>query len=232
MITFDHGLGGNMLDISTLQKENEKLRTLLGRARVVLQTKKTTVLDPKYKIIYADPPWPYGNKGIRGGISKHYEGMNVEDIKSLPIHYITDQDCILFLWMTYPMIEDGLEVMKAWGFKYKTIGFQWIKLNSKAGTPFFGTGSWTRSNSEACFIGIKGKPKRLSNKISQIIQAPIQEEHSKKPDIVRDKIVELMDDLPRIELFATQKTEGWDCWGDKVDSDIDLSLPIPRKVIR
>ena len=232
MITFDHFLGGIMLDISTLQKENDRLKKLLERARVALQSKKGEVLDPKYKIIYADPPWPYGNKGVRGGIAKHYEGMNVEDIKSLPIRYITDPDCILFLWMTYPMIMDGLDVMKSWGFKYKTIGFQWIKFNRKAGTHFFGTGSWTRANTEGCFIGVKGRPERLSNKISQIIEAPIQKEHSKKPNWVRDKIVELMGNLPRIELFATQKFEGWDCWGDKVDSDIDLSIPAPRKVIR
>jgi N6-adenosine-specific RNA methylase IME4 len=221
-----------MLTVNHLIEKNKRLTDLLDRARIALQLNKTTVLHPKYKIVYADPPWPYGNKGVRGGIAKHYEGMNVEDIKALPIRYITDPDCILFLWMTYPMIEDGLEVMKAWGFKYKTIGFQWIKLNRKAGTPFFGTGSWTRANTEACFIGLKGRPERLSNKVSQIIQAPIQKEHSKKPDIVRDKIVELMGDLPRIELFATQRTEGWDCWGDQVDSDIDLSIPAPRKVIK
>ena len=217
---------------TSLREENEKLKKLMERARIALRAQKGEVLDPKYKIVYADPPWPYGNKGVRGGIGKHYSGMPTKDIKSLPVRYITDPDCILFLWMTYPMIEDGLEVMKAWGFTYKTIGFQWIKFNRKARTPFFGTGSWTRANTEGCFIGVKGRPERLSNKISQIIQAPIQEEHSKKPDVVRDMIKELMGDLPRIELFATQRIEGWDCWGDKVDSDIDLSLPAPRKVIR
>ncbi len=105
--------------------------------------------------------------------------------------------------------------MKEWGFKYKTCGFNWIKRNKKSNTFFFGMGHWARANSELCLIGTKGTIKRKSYKVSQIVYEPI-EEHSKKPDIIRDKIIELVGDLPRIELFARHTVDGWDCWGNEV----------------
>ncbi|WP_289394695.1 MT-A70 family methyltransferase [Mannheimia haemolytica] len=114
------------------------------------------------------------------------------------------------------MLPEGLKLIEAWGFNYKTIGFQWVKTNKKnKNSFFFGLGRWTRGNTECCLIATKGKPSRVSNKVSQLIIEPIQH-HSKKPDIVREKIVELMGDLPRIELFARNKTQGWDVWGDEV----------------
>lgn len=121
----------------------------------------------------------------------------------------------LFLWVTFPYLLDGLKVMKEWGFKYKTCGFNWIKRNKVSDTWFFGLGHWTRANSELCLIGTNGTIKRKSNKVSQIIDTHI-EEHSKKPAIVRDKIVELVGDMPRIELFARQTVDGWDCWENEV----------------
>lgn len=181
-------------------------------------------MSRKYKIIYADPAWNYNDKGCNGNAASHYQTMNIEDIKKLPIgggQGIADNDCVLFMWCTYPMLKEALEVINSWGFKYKTIAFQWIKLNKKNGKTFFGLGRWTRGNTECCLLATKGKPKRQSNSISQLIQTPI-EGHSKKPDIVREKIVELVGDLPRIELFARQKTEGWDSWGNEIKSDINL----------
>jgi N6-adenosine-specific RNA methylase IME4 len=177
----------------------------------------------KYQIIYADPPWQYtdrANAGKRGAEHK-YSVMTIEDIKALPVKNITADDCILFLWVTFPMIQEGLDTIKAWGFSYRTVGFNWIKRNKKTETWFMGMGNWTRSNSEICLIGVKGRPIRISASVRQIIDTPI-ECHSKKPDIVRDRIVQLVGDLPRIELFARQKTEGWDVWGNEVDSDIVL----------
>lgn len=171
--------------------------------------------NKKYNIIYADPPWSYQDKKCNGNCEEHYSTMKVDDICTLPINNISQKDCVLFLWCTYPMLQEGIKVIKDWGFKYKTIGFQWIKLNKKNGKYFFGLGRWTRGNTECCLIGIKGKPKRMSNKVFQIVATPI-EEHSKKPNEVRERIVELMGDLPRIELFARQYTDGWDCWGNEV----------------
>ena len=176
----------------------------------------------KYNIIYADPPWRYENKRKgRGGAENHYPTMKLEDICNLPIRKITAENAALFLWLTFPNLPEGLEVMKSWGFKYKTLGFSWIKTNKRSKTPCFGIGYYTKSNCEVCLLGIKGKMKPISNKISSVVIAP-REEHSKKPDIVRGKIVELFGDLPRIELFARQPTPGWDVWGNEVQSDIIL----------
>lgn len=172
--------------------------------------------DKKYQIIYADPPWRYQDKKCNGNASQHYDLMGINDICKIPVNEIADKDCVLFMWVTYPMLQEGMKLMEAWGFKYKSIGFQWVKLNKKNGKPFFGLGRWTRGNTECCLIATKGKPKRVNNGIFQLIQTPI-EGHSKKPEIVREKIVELMGDLPRIELFARQEVEGWDCWGNEVN---------------
>lgn len=172
----------------------------------------------KYKIIYADPPWKYKDKSCQGNAENHYQTMKLSDICHLPIDEIADKDCVLFLWATYPMMREAIEVISNWGFEYKTLGFQWVKLNRIRGGYFFGTGHWTRANTEACLLATKGKPHKymINNKISQIIEYPVGK-HSSKPPIVREKITELLDDLPRIELFAREHTEGWDCWGDEVN---------------
>ena len=174
--------------------------------------------DKKYNVIYADPPWKYNTwRDGMGTAEKHYPTMKVESIVGMQniIKNISEKDCILFLWVTFPCLLEGLKVMKEWGFKYKTCGFNWIKRNKVSDTWFFGMGHWTRANSEMCLIGTKGTIKRKSNKVSQIIDTHI-EEHSKKPNIVRERIVELVGDLPRIELFARQTSEGWDSWGNEV----------------
>lgn len=180
----------------------------------------------KYNIIYADPPWSYRDKRDKhprlcGGASAHYPTMSIQDIKNLPVKDLADENAILFLWATFPNLQEALDVIKAWGFTYKTLGFSWIKTNKNNGKPFFGIGYYTKSNCEVCLIGVKGKPPKVSNSVSSVVIAP-REQHSKKPDVVRDKIVELCGDLPRIELFARQSTPGWDVWGNEVDCDIDL----------
>lgn len=189
-------------------------------------------MSTKYQIIYADPPWTYpktgGTKSSRGMAKQFYPTMTIDEICSLPIREISDTNCLLFLWCPFPQISNGLKVMKSWGFEYFGLAFLWIK-KTNTGKDFFGMGYWTRTNPEPCFLAIKGKMKPHSHGIRQLIYAPIQE-HSKKPTIIRDKIVELCGDLPRIELFARpisdlfQKDEGWDVWGNEVESDIELSV--------
>ena len=175
----------------------------------------------KYQIILADPPWAYRNMGnIQATANSHYNTMQQKDIEALPIGDIANDNSILFLWATFPKIQEALDTIKTWGFEYKTIGFNWVKLN-KNGTPFFGVGWYTKSNTEVCLIGTKGKSPKVSNSVSQIIQT-VRTRHSEKPAIVRDKIVEFCGDIPRIELFAREKTEGWDVWGNEVESDIEL----------
>jgi N6-adenosine-specific RNA methylase IME4 len=175
----------------------------------------------KYKIIYADPPWSYQDKGCNGNCEDHYKTMKIEDICKLPIKDLADEDCVLFMWATYPMLKEALQVIDSWGFKYKTIAFQWIKLNRSGKGKFFGLGRWTRGNTECCLLATKGKPKRISASVSQIINSPIAR-HSEKPTEARIKIVKLMGDLPRVELFARKYAEGWHSWGNEVKSDINM----------
>ena len=148
--------------------------------------------------------------------------MSLEEIQKLPVQNIADANCALFLWTTFPLLQDSFSVLKAWGFSFKTVAFVWIKQNKKSDTLFCGLGNWTRANAELCLLATKGYPKRRSASVHQIIISHI-EEHSKKPDEARTRIVKLLGDLPRIELFARQKTEGWDVWGNEVESDVLLT---------
>ena len=175
-------------------------------------------MGKKYKVIYADPPWQYrvySKKGQGRSAENHYHTMNIDDIRSLPVADIADDDCVLFLWITFPCLKEGISVMESWGFTYKTCGFNWVKRNKKKDTYFMGLGFWTRSNSEVCLIGTKGH-KRVSKAVSQICDARVMA-HSKKPDEIRKRIVELCGDVPRIELFARKTADGWDCLGDEID---------------
>lgn len=182
-------------------------------------------ISAKYKVIYADPPWQfktYSEKGLGKSADQHYPTMSLSDIKALPVSEIADKDCALFLWTTIPFLRQSFDVMKFWGFEYKTVAFVWIKRNRKSDGLFWGTGYWTRGNAEICLLATKGHPKRRSRKVHQFIISPLRS-HSQKPDEARDKILELMGDLPRIELFARRKTDGWDVWGNEVESDISLT---------
>ena len=172
----------------------------------------------KYTVIYVDPPWQYRDKaasGKRGAVFK-YPCMSDDDIKSLPVGSISEKDSILFLWTTFPKIQEGLDTITAWGFTYKTIAFNWVKRNKVSDSFFWGMGRWTRSNSEICLLGTRGKPKRQSMKVHSVIYSPIRE-HSRKPDETRDRIMELTGDVSRVELFARQPTDGWDIWGNDTE---------------
>lgn len=147
--------------------------------------------------------------------------MGMADICALPVADIAAPDCALFMWVTFPTLPDAFKVLEAWGFTYKTVAFVWVKRNKKSPSWFWGLGHWTRANAEMCLLATRGKPKRISAAVHQIIDSPI-EEHSKKPDETRTRIVELVGDLPRIELFARQTAPGWDVWGNEVHSDIAL----------
>lgn len=175
----------------------------------------------KYGVIYADPPWRYKAWSGHGTVEKHYPTMELEDIMALPVGEIADKDCALFLWATLPMLKEALQVIKAWGFKYKTTAFVWIKLNRQGDGIFWGMGYWTRANAEICLLATKGHPKRRAKNIHQVIISHV-EEHSKKPEEARRRIEALMGDVPRIELFARRTTPGWDVWGNEVESDVEM----------
>lgn len=163
----------------------------------------------------------YSKKRLGRSAESHYPTMRLEDIQNLPINSIADKDCALFMWTTIPLLKDSFSVLESWGFEYKTVAFVWIKQNKKSDSLFWGLGYWTRANAELCILATKGHPKRKSAKVHQVIMSKI-EEHSKKPDETRSRIVELMGDLPRIELFARQKADGWDAWGNEIDCDINI----------
>lgn len=174
----------------------------------------------KYSVIYADPPWSYRDKALAGdrGAGCKYDVMSLADIKRLPVQELAEDDCALFMWVTMPFLEEAFDVMRAWGFEYKTCAFTWVKQNKKADSLFWGMGNWTRANAELCLLGIRGKPKRQDAGVHSVIISHI-EEHSKKPAETRDRIVKLLGaggGLQKIELFARQAVEGWDCWGNEV----------------
>jgi N6-adenosine-specific RNA methylase IME4 len=163
--------------------------------------------------------------------------MTIDQIANLNVNKIAASDAVLFLWVTFPKLKEIFDnkIIEKWGFEYKTVAFNWFKKNKIKNSFFWGMGFWSRSNSEICLLATRGHPKRQSASVHQVIgelgdfewidTEPILsriEGHSKKPDIVRKKIVELCGDLPRIELFAREKVDGWDAWGDEVESDIQL----------
>ena len=167
--------------------------------------------NKKYKIIYADPPWSFNDK-LDGTRKLSYPVLDTNDLCNLPVSKITDENCVLFIWSSFAMIQDAMRVIISWGFDYKTLGFIWIKQYS-TGRFFKGMGSYTRSNAEPCFVAVKGKPKRIDKGISQVILQP-RKQHSQKPNEVRDRILKLYGEVPRIELFARTKIHGWDVWGN------------------
>lgn len=228
----------------------------------------------KYKIGYFDPPWEYKvysrDTGSGRSAESHYNTMGIEELKALPVENIMADDAVIFMWVTNPTLEYAFEVLKAWNFKYKTVGFNWVKINKKADSLFWGMGFWTRANSEDLWIATKdgspepilaeidhldkfvnlsyddnevllsqklllatkGHPRRISARIHQIVDTPIIYErvgaHSAKPPIFRELIENLMGHLPRIELFARGKIDGWDTWGNETPSvDLPGFPPVP-----
>ena len=167
-----------------------------------------------YEVIYADPPWKYKENWGNGAAEWTYPTMKNEDIIEMPVEDIVAEQAHLYLWVTNPFIATGLEVCEAWGFEYKTL-ITWIKTY-KDGTPEMGMGYYFRGCTEHIIFGVKGKMKCLNKTTKNMFKEINPRLHSQKPSTVRDLIVNCSGDLPRIELFARQKTPGWDCWGNEV----------------
>ena len=175
-------------------------------------------IDLKYNVIYADPPWTfktYSNKGKDRSPEKHYSVMSFKDICNMPVGNIARDNSVLLMWAIDPLLDKAFEVIKAWGFTYKTVAFTWAKLNKTKPGFFTGLGYWTRGNPEMCLLATKGKPKRLSKSVPQLV-VDKRREHSRKPDVMYTHIENLLDG-PYIELFARQQRKGWDSWGNEVN---------------
>lgn len=177
----------------------------------------------KYATIYADPPWLFEIWGKAAGASRDpkYQCAEVSKIAQLPVGELAAPDCALFMWVTWPLLLDGLSLIEAWGFKYKTCAFSWIKAHAGQMEMFrddadvqVGLGYWTRANSEACLLATRGKPKRLNMDVRQAIIEP-RREHSRKPTVCYDRIERLVAG-PYLELFARTQRPGWDAWGNEV----------------
>lgn len=185
----------------------------------------------RYSLLLCDPPWRfknYSDKWHEGRaesrwVGNEYRLMTDTALRDLPIGDLAADNSVLILWATFPSLPQAIDLMKAWGFTYKTCAFTWVKTYAKSGKPFVGMGYYTRANPEIALLGTRGKPlPRLSHSVRQLIVSPVRE-HSRKPDEVRDRIVELFGDLPRIELFARgPAAPGWDTWGDEAENSIQM----------
>lgn len=189
-------------------------------------------MSERFQIVLADPAWSYDQRG-RGAAENHYSTMSIEQIQALPVPAIAAEDAVLFLWGTWPQLPVVLDTMRSWGFAYKTVAFVWVKYHEKSEKRCIGGGMWTRANTEFCLLGVRGDPpRRVDMGIRQLVEtdeedkillAPRQR-HSAKPPEVRDRIVQLMGDLPRVELFARERAAGWRAWGNQVPGGSDIGL--------
>lgn len=184
-------------------------------------------MQKKYQIIYADPPWNGLGWNNGSGIkcpANHYSVQDIEWIKSLDVRSISNENCALFLWVTFPNLKESFEVIESWGFKYSTCAFTWVKKNKKSDSYFMGCGNYTRANAELCLLAVKGSMQKrvISKSVRQICDARIMC-HSEKPNEIRGRILKLFGDLPRLEMFARQKTNGWDVFGNEVEGSITIN---------
>lgn len=186
----------------------------------------------KYKIIYADPAWVYKDKANAGkrGAEHKYTCTPTEEMGKLLDNLPIDKDAVCLMWVTYPQLEEGLKLMKLWKFEFKTVAFTWVKQNKKSDSFFMGMGRYTRGNPEIVLLGTRGKSVPRVNARIRNLQIHKIGNHSQKPNEIREEIVNLFGDLPRIELFSREKVNGWDCWGNEVESDVQLiATPLNSK---
>lgn len=222
------------------------------------------VPDGGFRVLYADPPWSYGDRGASGsgrpsGAESHYETLSLLQIAGIDVGSVMARDSLCFLWVTGPQLEAGMDVMRSWGFEFKTVGFTWLKttttnaslssakrllrergLHARAAKEIcdtldgesllmpgtaFGQGSYTRSNAEFVLLGRRGRGvKAESRSVRSDVLAPIGA-HSEKPEIVAERIDELVGTVPKLELFARRRRPGWSFWGNEVECDISLHVP-------
>jgi N6-adenosine-specific RNA methylase IME4 len=168
----------------------------------------------RYRVIYVDPPWTfatYSRKGKGRSAEAHYDCMSLAEIMALPVADWAADDAILLLWATDPLLDKALDVVRAWGFAYKTVGFYWVKANAGGRGFFTGLGFWTRANPEQCLLATRGHPKRKSADVKKLVVAP-RRAHSRKPDEMYG-LIERLAEGPYLEMFARSSRPGWSAWG-------------------
>jgi N6-adenosine-specific RNA methylase IME4 len=175
----------------------------------------------KFSVIYADPPWTfkvYSGKGKQRSADRHYDTQSLDDIKAMPVEKLAADDCALLLWAVLPELPGALDVIKAWGFTYKTVAFTWIKENRGGNGLFWGMGYWTRANAEVCLLATRGSPKRQAMDVHQVIMSPVSE-HSRKPDEAQVRIERLLPG-PYLELYGRRPSPGWTVWGNEISRNL------------
>jgi|TARA_Y100000310_G_scaffold30061_1_gene28602 N6-adenosine-specific RNA methylase IME4 len=181
-----------------------------------------------YNVILSDPPWNFkvrSEKGMGKSAENHYDTMSLDEIKAIPVNDWANESCVLLMWTTDPFLEESFNVIKSWGFTYRTMGFVWAKTNRCSPGYFMGMGYYTRSNPEYCLLAARGTPKRKARNIRKLVVDPIRE-HSRKPDRIYQDIEDLFDG-PYLEMFARTSRPGWKQWGNetmKFDSSPSASL--------
>lgn len=181
----------------------------------------------RYSVIYADPPWrfeTYSAKGKDRAPDQHYSTMPIDDIRALPVTDWAAENAALFLWVYQPMLREAFTLFDAWGFTFKTVAYVWVKITGGQDRLFYGQedvrkglGYHTRAGTEQVWLATRGKGyERLSKGESQVVFSPLRE-HSRKPDEIAESIVRLVGDVPRLEMFARTRRQGWEAWGNEAD---------------
>lgn len=176
-------------------------------------------LEPgKAATLLLDPAWSFqawsNDTGLMRSAERHYSTETVAEMAKLPVADMAANNSAMFMWAVDSHLDQAISLMNLWGFTYKTIAFVWVKTG-KGGQPTMGMGYWSRKMAEVCLLGTRGKPKRLSGGVRQVIMAP-RREHSRKPDEIYERIEALVGG-PYIELFSRQRRSGWSSWGNEVD---------------
>jgi site-specific DNA-methyltransferase (adenine-specific) len=179
------------------------------------------------QLLYTDPPWKYGSRSVHtktkfgGGVSQSYDLMTDTEIRALGplVQAVAAPASVLLMWAVMPKLDIALDVMKAWGYKFSTVAFVWVKTYA-SGQPFIGPGFWTASNAEVVLLGWRGKTiERKKRLVNQIVLEPHPREngkiiHSRKPETVRQRIEDVFGDVPRLEMFARLQSPGWTALGN------------------
>lgn len=188
--------------------------------------------DKKYSIIYADPPWQFSNNKTGGSLKSSAESKymttSIEDLKAMDVNALAADDALLVMWWVGSMPQEAIDLVNAWGFTLKNMnGIVWNKLTAN-NNPHFGMGFYTRAGSESCLIATKGKFKPASRSVRAVFRAEEQIQfegkvlrHSEKPKQVRELIIELAGDLPRLEMF--NRDDSWDVFGNESKNSIVIN---------
>jgi N6-adenosine-specific RNA methylase IME4 len=190
-------------------------REELAPKRVRVVSEPLPTIDGGWRCILADPPWRFrtwNETNQKKSASNHYALMTMDGLKSLPVKDLASKDCALVMWATQAQLPDAIDLMTAWGFKYKTAG-AWAKQSETGRKWAFGTGYVLRCAAEFYLVGTRGNPKARVRNVRNLIVAR-KREHSRKPDQMHDDLERLFDG-PRLELFGRQSRPGWTVWGNE-----------------